>query len=188
MPRAKRALLDLGIYHVFNRGNNGLDIFNDSDDFCMFSRLLNESKNEFNVQIFHYCLMRNHFHLLLQIPHWDTLPKFMHKIQLTYARFFKKKLDFTGHLFQNRYRSPLIPEESYYLECGRYIERNPIKAGLVSDPSQYKWSSAKYYTRGLSDPIVTPNSYYLEIGQTPEERKIQYQKFLLIDDPYKNSW
>jgi len=141
-------------------------------------------KTELNADLYHYCLMTNHFHLLIQITKAETLSKLMHRIQLSYARYFKRKYSFVGHVFQERFRSPRIPEESYYLQCGRYIERNPVKAGLVKDSSQYEWSSASYYASGKLNLLITPNLYYQEMGLTPEQRQLNYRRFLSVDEPY----
>lgn len=108
----------------------------------------------------------------------------MHRTQLAYARYFKKKYKFMGHVFQERFRSPRIPEESYYLQCGRYIERNPVKAGLVKDAAGYPWSSAAYYALGEPDALITPNLYYAGMGASTAERQENYQKFLSMDEPY----
>jgi len=184
MPRKVRELLDGGIYHIFNRGNDRRKLFQDPEDFRYFLNQLNHAKEELKAVLYHYCLMTNHFHLLLQVVEGGSLPRLMHRAQLAYARYFKKKYKFMGHVFQERFRSPRIPEESYYLQCGRYIERNPVKAGLVKDATEYIWSSAAYYAHGRPDPLVTPNLYYNGMGVSSTERQDNYQKFLSIDEPY----
>jgi putative transposase len=103
---------------------------------------------------------------------------------LAYARFFKKIYQTTGHIFEERFRSPRIAEESYYLQCGRYIERNPVKAKMVSEPWKYPFSSAPYYALKIKDSIITPNPYYLEFGMDEFKRQESYKKFLLLEDPY----
>lgn len=108
----------------------------------------------------------------------------MHRLQLAYARYFKKTRTFVGHVFQERFRSPRIAEESYYLQCGRYIERNPVKAGLVQEAGEYPYSSAKFYVLGERDPLVTPNPYYGETGSSDEERRRRYREFLMLEEPY----
>ena len=184
MPRKIRELIDGGIYHVFNRGNDRRNLFEDDEDFNYFLNQILMVKTELNAGLYHYCLMTNHFHLLIQITKAETLSKLMHRIQLSYARYFKRKYSFVGHVFQERFRSPRIPEESYYLQCGRYIERNPVKAGLVKDSSQYEWSSASYYASGKLNLLITPNLYYQEMGLTPEQRQLNYRRFLSVDEPY----
>ena len=184
MPRKPRELEDEAIYHVFNRGNNRRELFLATEDYRTFLMLLSQAKTKFQADIFHYCLMTNHFHLLVKVARGENLPRFMHHVQLGYARYFKKKYGSIGHVFQERYRSPRIPEESYYLQCGRYIERNPVAARLVREPGEYPYSSAAFYALGSSDPLITPNLYYQQTGRTQEERQVNYQKFLSVDEPY----
>ena len=112
------------------------------------------------------------------------MPRFMHWVQLGYARYYKGRHGTTGHVFEERYRSPRIAEESYYLQCGRYIERNPVKAGRVKKAEEYPYSSAGYYVKGRRDPLVTENLYYGEMGKTAAERRRNYEKFVRIDEPY----
>jgi putative transposase len=185
MARRPRELIDGGIYHVYNRGNNKGDLFTLNEDFHFFLECLMEAKSLFSVDIFHYCLMNNHFHLLLRVKTAESLPQFMHKVQLRFARFFKNKYSSVGHVFQERYRSPRVPEESYYLQCGRYIEKNPIRAGIVDDAFEYPWSSAKHYGLGAKDSLITTSFHYNELGETIEKRIRAYREFLLLDDPYE---
>lgn len=184
MPRRPRELEDGGIYHLFNRGNNRMELFGADRDYRTFLDLVREAKKRFPADIFHYCVMPNHFHFLLRISRGLDLPRWMHRIQLGYARYFMKLHGFVGHVFQQRFRSPRIAEESYYLQCGRYIERNPVKAGLVKEAADYRYSSARFYVRGETDELVTPNVYYEEMGETDAARKENYRKFLAIDEPY----
>ncbi|MBI2870829.1 MAG: transposase [Candidatus Omnitrophica bacterium] len=186
MPRKSRELTDEGVYHIFNRGNNRTQIFKDPEDFEQFHTLLTQARDHLKTDIFHYCLMGNHYHLLMQIRKAPDLVRFMHAVQLGYVRWYKKKYHVMGHLFQGRYKSPRIEAESYYLHCGRYIERNPLKAHLVTQPTDYPWSSARYYGLGRPDPVLTENLYYAELGSTHLERQQRYQEFLKLHDPYED--
>ena len=184
MPRKPRDFVDGGIYHVFNRGNNRRDLFRCEEDFDYFLKLVRSAQEKYRITIFHYCLMTNHFHILLRSEIKEDLPAFMHWLQLGYNRYFKKKYDTIGHIFQERFRSPRISEESYYLQCGRYIERNPIKAGMVLNAWDYCYSSARYYAFGEKDKLITTNPYYLEMGLSDEERRESYKRFLALEEPY----
>ena len=186
MPREPRELTDGGIYHVYNRGNNKIDLFHEEDDYSFFLNKLLEVKNDIDLKIYHYCLMKNHFHILLQIHKGEDLPKCMHRTQLSYALYHKDKYTFVGHVFQERFRSPRISEESYYLQCGRYIEQNPVKAGYVKNASQYNWSSASYYTHGKDNPLITPNMYYHDLDRSAAERQKKYREYLFLKDPYSS--
>ena len=185
MPRKPRALVDQGIYHIFNRGNNKMSLFKDAVDFDCFRDHLSTSVRFHQAKLYHYCLMTNHFHFLLQIQKAEDLAKIMHEVQLKYARYFKKKSGFLGHVFQERFRSPQIAKESYYLQCGRYIERNPVKAGIVRHPEDYLYSSAPYYVLGKKDELITPNLYYRDLGANEEERQRRYKEFVQMEEPYQ---
>lgn len=178
MPRKPRELEDEALYHVFNRGNDRRNLFQESADFQAFLQELFKAKTKFQASLYHYCLMTNHYHLLLQIPKGGDLPRLMHQAQLSYARYFKKKYGFIGHLFQERYRSPRIPEESYYLQCGRYIERNPVKAFLAKHPGDYPHTSFHYYAGGRSDDLLEPSPAFLALSDDEEERRKMYAHYV----------
>lgn len=185
MPRKPREIEDRGIYHVFNRGNNRWKLFREPEDYGVFSALWYEAKGRYSADVFHYCWMSNHYHVLVRMEIGEDLGKLLHWVQLGYARYFKKKYKTQGHIFQERFRSPRIPEESYYLQCGRYIERNPVKAKMILAAEDYLYSSAAYYVTGQTDGLITPNLYYEGLGKTPETRRENYRKFLLLEDPYE---
>ena len=184
MPRRVRELLDEGIYHVFNRGNDKMNLFLEHGDYVYFLKQWGRLKKELRFELYHYCLMSNHFHFLLKVNLGHDLVTLMHRVQLSYACYFKKKYDFVGHVFQERFRSPRIAEDSYYLQCGRYIERNPVKAGLVKEATDYLFSSASFYGLGISNELVTPNIFYLEMEENAERRQQQYREFLKMEEPY----
>src|SRR5262245_1815596 len=137
MPRKPRLLVDGGYYHVIARGNNKLCIFNNENEFRLFLELIRGAKRLYLFKLYHYCIMSNHFHLLLQVEQGCHLPRIMQKLLLSYSRNYRKNHNYTGHLWEGRYKSPLIDKESYLLECGRYIERNPIRAGMVKAIEDY---------------------------------------------------
>ena len=184
MPRKTRELLTGGIYHIYSRGNNRQDLFLDADDFKRYCAFLYVIKARFGVEIFHYCLMSNHVHILVRVGLAESLCPFMHGVQLSHTRHYKKKYRFVGHLYQGRFHSPRISVESYYLQCGRYIERNPVKAGMVVAAEQYEYSSARYYALGNPDDLVSPSLYYGQIGSDAAERQKRYREFLKLDEPY----
>jgi putative transposase len=184
MPRKPRELVDGGIYHVFNRGNDKMVLFRSPGDFLYFLSELRISLEKYPSDLFHYCVMSNHFHLLLRVREGRSLGRVMHRLQLNYARYFVKKYGFAGHVFGQRFHSPRIPEDSYYLQCGRYIERNPVKAGLAERPADYPYSSSRYYCQGGEDALVTPNIFYEGLAGTAEGRRQAYQDFVGQDEPY----
>jgi putative transposase len=140
--------------------------------------------------------MPNHLHILIKAEVASDLPKFMQVILQVYAAGFRKKYKSTGFVFQNRYKSRLISNDSYLLECARYIEYNPVRAKIVADASEYPWSSFSYYAKGAKDKIITlTNPLYLDMAANAVERKTAYIKFIsearlydsIIDKEFKIS-
>jgi len=185
MPRIKRQIFDNGIYHILNRGHNKDRLFRTSADYNRFKEILARYEEEHSFEIYHYCIMPNHFHLLMRILKADDLPPLMKGICQSYANYHRKAYDHIGYLFQNRYKSIFIDKDSYLLECARYIERNPVRANIVKDPSEYPWSSYNHYAGGLPDPIITANPLYEGLADTSEERRDAYVEYLSNPRPYE---
>ena len=133
MPRKPRPLIDGGCYHLIARGNNRQPVFAIEGGVVRFLDLLAQAKAMYPAKLYHYCLMSNHLHFLVQIELGTHLPKFMQRLLQGYGRWYKVQQRYSGHVWQGRYKSPLVDQESYFLEAGRYIERNPLRAKLVTD-------------------------------------------------------
>ena len=184
-PNARMEIGDNKTYHLVTRGNNRVDVFHGDDDFEFFLRLLGKYKREFNVLLYHYCLMTNHIHLLVKIILGENLKKFMQGLNQSYSNYHKRKYKHTGHLWQGRYKSFLIQKDAYLLDCGRYIERNPLRAQMVEDPRDWPWSSYRFYALGEMNELLEPHGLYLDLGGSSEERKINYRNYILTDRPYE---
>lgn len=130
-------------YHVMNRGRRAERIFSDQDDYEMFIELLQEASESWRIRVSAYCLMPNHYHLLVQTPE-ANLSRSMRHINGVFTQRFNRRHGFDGQLFRGRYKSILIDADSYLLQLVRYIHRNPIKAGIAT-LDDYKWSSHKGY-------------------------------------------
>ena len=174
MPRPLRLVLKHECYHVINRSNSGQLIFDSPGSYLEYQALLLRYTNKFSVRIYHYVLMPNHVHLLVE-PMKDNLSKFMQAITLSHTRRYNNRQNLHGHLWQGRYKSIHIHKDEYFLQCGRYIERNPVRANLVTEPLEYPWSSYGAYARGLLNPLVTINQFYVDLGKTDQERQLKYQ-------------
>ena len=135
--------------------------------------------------VYHYCIMSNHFHILLKVQNGAELPKIIHGITQSYSYYYRKMYERVGYVYQNRYKSFLIEENSYLLECGRYIERNPLRAGMVKDPAQYYWSSYNFYAIGRQDDIISDNPLYADMGKTHNERQYRYRSYISEARPYE---
>ncbi|HOP31679.1 MAG TPA: transposase [Spirochaetota bacterium] len=133
-------------YHIMNRGRRHEPVFEDKDDYAMFLALLQETIEIFHIKVSAYCLMQNHYHLLIQTPE-ANISRSMRHINGIYTQRFNKMHGYDGHLFRGRYKSILIDADSYLLQVMRYVHRNPINAGVTEDLN-YTWSSHKAY---LSD-------------------------------------
>lgn len=143
-------------YHVFNRGNRREKIYRDSEDYETFEQYLIEAAEWSGVELFAWCLMPNHFHLLLETPD-GNLSQFMRRLKTRYAKHFNQIYRLVGHVFQGRYRAILCDKESYLLELVRYIHLNPLKVktgSLCKSPEEWSWSSHRHYLRGQGPSIL----------------------------------
>jgi len=150
MPRQARLKSESGIYHLIMRGTNRQTIFFDDEDSKQFLLTLQKYKEICGYHIFAYCLMQNHFHLLLKVGE-EPLEQILRRVCGSFVFWFNKKYDRIGNLFQDRFKSEPIEDDAYFLTALRYIHNNPIKAGLVKQPKNYPWSSYVLYTMKPSD-------------------------------------
>lgn len=159
MPRQARALSESGYYHVINRGIGKQILFEDGDDNQRFLDTLKRYIEEEHFELICYCLMENHFHLLL---HAETgLDRIMKRICCSYAYYYNEKYGRTGHLFQERYRSEAIKDDKQLLATVRYIHNNPQKAGICRHEA-YEWSSWREYVERAT--MVVPDLVLESVG------------------------
>lgn len=140
MGRMLRIDLPKTIYHVFSRGNNKNAIFVDDKDYNVFLKQLFEVKSEKDFSLYAYCLMPNHFHLLIETAQ-EPLSKIMQQLLTLYGIYFNLTYDRSGHVFQGRYKAVICQKEEYLFKLLQYIHLNPLRAGLTKDINNYKWSS-----------------------------------------------
>lgn len=144
MARKKRQWYPGAIYHVMSRGNRQAAIFKEKDDYIMFLEYLKFVQEKYPFKLHAYCLMTNHFHLEIETEK-DEIWKIMQKLLALYASEFNNKYKFVGHVFQGRYASKIIEDDTYFLEVSRYIHLNPVKARMVREASDYTYSSYSNY-------------------------------------------
>jgi len=144
MPRTRRKISDTGIYHIMIRGNEKKNIFLDDNDRKKFIRILYKIKLEKCFDLFAYCIMKNHVHLIIK-DNSDDISTIMKMINTSYAIYFNYKYDRVGHVFQDRFKSEVIENDRYLLCAIRYVHNNPVKANFCNNPLSYKWSSYKEY-------------------------------------------
>jgi REP element-mobilizing transposase RayT len=148
MARRLRIEFPFAVYHVTSRGDRREPIFGDDFDRCRLLEVLEEALHRFDARALAWCLMPNHYHLVLQTRQ-ANLSKVMRHINGVYTQRFNRRRDTVGHLFQGRFHAVLIEADSHLLEVGRYVELNPVRAGLVPLPAQWGWSSYRAHA-GLS--------------------------------------
>ena len=150
MGRAARQDLKGAWHHVMNRGADRGRIFFTRNDGLAFEHLLADATTVLGVELHAYCLMPNHFHLLLHCPH-GGLSKYMQRVGANYSRRINARLDGEGSIFRSRFHSRLLDSPTYLAQAGRYIHRNPLELSPPVDPTSYRWSSLRYYA-GLDVP------------------------------------
>ena len=192
MPRTKRSLLSRSYYHVMTRGNNKNVVFRSDEDCRYYLELLFKYKIEHPFDLYHYCLMPNHIHLLIQTKSAADFAIFMKKINLAYFYHYKKEYGWVGHFWQDRYKSQPVGKDAYFVQCGKYIELNPVRAGLVLKPEDYIYSSYEYYASGKPNHLVMPDPIYIEMANNDSSRQRQYREIMIdqiIADSYqKEAW
>lgn len=173
MPRTARLQSNSGIYHIMIRGNEKKDIFYDEEDRARFLDTLFKMKADGNYQVYAYCLMSNHVHLLIKEEN-DTIYRMMKRICVSYVYYFNAKYKRIGHLYQDRFRSEAIEDESYILAAARYIHNNPVKAGIVNKAEDFVWSSYKDYFGGKTyRPGLVDRGFLLSLFSDLEVRAIE---------------
>lgn len=160
MPRKARKKSTSGIYHIMLRGINKQDIFQDEDDKRKFINTLVKYKSICGYEIYGYCLMNNHIHLLFK-EGTEMVSNAIQRIGVSYAYWYNLKYERYGHLFQDRFKSESVEDDRYLLTVLRYIHNNPVKAGIVKKAGQYRWSSYLDYTK--REAILTDTDFILRI-------------------------
>lgn len=150
MPRQARIKGEFLIYHIIQRGNERKSLFLSDDDRTRFIEILERMKKKYNFLIYAYCLMDNHVHLLID-DNGNDISRLVQSINISYASYFNRTYRRCGHLFQDRFRSELVDNDGYLIELSRYIHNNPVRAGIVKEPHEYRWSSYNIYTGRVKD-------------------------------------
>jgi putative transposase len=170
------------IYHIINRGNRRDDVFHYPEDYKYFINRLSNYSDKFEALIYHWVIMPNHYHILLEIKDPENLSKMMAGLARSYVHYYQKNYKQGGHIWQGRFKSQPIEKESYLLRCGRYIERNPVEAKMTVLAKDYQYSSAKFYVHGISDGLTTEDPCFESFGNDISERRKNYAEFLKIFD------
>ncbi len=161
--------------HVIVRGNNRSEIFCCDTDYHFYLEKLQAACKKHGCQIHAYVLMTNHVHLLMTPLFEVSLGKTLQMLGRYYVQYFNYYYRRTGTLWEGRYKATLIDSESYLLTCMRYIELNPVRAGMTTDPADYPWSSYRCNALGQADDLVTPHSEFHRLGADSSERQATYR-------------
>ena len=177
MPRIARGLSDGALYHVINRGNARQEVFHKDEDYQAIINLMVEAKERYEVEVCAYCFMPNHFHLLLRPVQGEELSKWMQWLMTSHVRRYHKHYKTSGHVWQGRYKSFIVAQDDHLLTVVRYIEGNPLRAGLASSAANWPWSShcERCECRGSSFlgklPLALPTNWaeYVDTPLTTSE-------------------
>jgi len=157
-------------HHIAHRGNNRGEVFRDADDRKAFLSMLEKAASECSVAIHGYVLMTTHYHAQVTAFEADSLPRMTQSLGSKYVRYFNKRHQRTGTLWEGRYRASLITSPSHWFNSLRYIELNPVRAGLVENPADYHWSSYHANAEAAEDRLVTPHNLYMQLASHPRLR------------------
>ncbi len=178
MARPLRITYPGAYYHITSRGNEQRDIFKSQKDREKFLYYLESATERYGAVIHAYCLMNNHFHLLLETPR-GNLSEIMRHIVGAYTTYFNVKRKRVGHLFQGRYKAILIEGDEYATELSRYIHLNPVRAGIVASPKEYKWSSYQSYIGQVQSPKWLKTEFILGyFGKKDAAAQKKYREFV----------
>jgi len=166
---------------VIQRGNDRQPCFFTADDYRRYLRDLNETARREGCAIHAYVLMTNHVHLLVTPPEVGCTSRMMQALGRRYVRHVNQTYRCTGTLWEGRYKAGLVAGDAHLLQCHRYIELNPLRAAMVTDPRDYPWSSHHRNAFGTHDPVIRPHSAYRELTTGIEQRQARYRAFVMDD-------
>ena len=177
MGRPRRLSISNTTYHITSRGDNRETLFRDDTDYQRYLQLLKAYKTKWRYLLFSYALMPNHVHLLLRPTTAEgTVSHILHDVQARYARFFNRRYERTGHVFQGRFHASIIKRDSYLLAASRYIHLNPVRAGLCRTASAYPWTSMRAYIEPDGDPLRLVDTHLI-LTMAAAEPTLQRQAY-----------
>ena len=176
MARPRRIQIAELTQHVINRGNNRCDIFRAEEDYLFFLLALRDASARHQLDVHSYALMTNHFHIMATPRAATGLSSAMHVLGTKYAGYFNRRYTRTGRLFEGPFKSSVIDTETYWFTCMRYVELNPVRAGLVSEPADYRWSSYRSNALGAHDGLIALHSLYVSLGESAACRQQSWRE------------
>ena len=179
MPRAPRLLVEGIPVHIVQRGHSRRPVFRSDDEYRVYLHNLFKARSALSVQVLAYCLMTNHVHLILVPPAEPTaVSRLMQVIAGRQTAFFNRRYSRTGSLWEGRFKASCIETSRYLLACYRYVELNPVRAGIVGHPADYPWSSYRFHIGATSSPQLDEHVEFTMLGPTAEQRTQAYRRIV----------
>ena len=166
MPRIARAVAKGYPHHIIQRGNNREVVFYDNEDKKLYLALLEKYAEKRDSLVMAYCLMSNHVHILIRPRSEEALSKTMQGVTLCYSQYANRKYGRSGRLWESRYHSCIVDQEKYLWAVARYIEQNPVRAGMERKSEEYSYSSARAHVKGMEDEVL---------GEEAVDRKLAFE-------------
>jgi putative transposase len=177
MPRPLRPIADGLIYHVINRGNNRQTVFGSEGDFVAFLKAITDLKKRKPFDLYGYCLLGNHIHLLIR-PWEDSISRIVQSLLVSHTQRYHRFHRSSGHVWQGRFKSPVIQDDDHLLTVLRYIEANPLRAKLVEHAGDYRWSSFGCHGQGQSNDLLDPVSPLEALAAYPATRQRRWSAYV----------
>jgi putative transposase len=175
LPRKPRFFLPNIPVHIVQRGHSREPVFFENSDYAAYLHWVEEAADRYDCAIHAYVLMTNHVHFLVTPSDKEGVSRMMQYIGRRYVPYINYTYGTSGSIWEGRYKASLIHDEKYLLTCMRYIELNPVRASMVSNPSQYRWSSYRRNAQGKDDHLITPHELYQRLGRTVDARCDAYK-------------
>lgn len=183
MPRKPRMYLAGVPAHVVQRGNNRDACFFCDEDYQFYMEVLGQGLRRYHVSLHAYCLMTNHVHLLFTPDDESGISLVMQHIGRLYVQYINRTYHRSGTLWEGRHKASLVNADEYLLKCYRYIEMNPVAAGMVTTPEQYRWSSYGWHAWGKANPLISDHALYDVLGTTADVRQFAYRELFKSQIP-----
>ncbi|MFZ6862949.1 transposase [Undibacterium sp. Ji67W] len=178
MARLPRLVIPHSLHHVIQRSHDGIALFKDDEDYRYFLNVALQATRQFKLAVHAYVLMPDHIHFALTPSDEQGLSRMMQYIGRYYVPYFNRKYQRSGSLWQGRFKATVIQAETYFLPCSVYMETNPVRSGLVSDATDYPWSSYQHHIGQRADMLVSDHPIFWALGNTPFQREANYKEMI----------
>jgi putative transposase len=182
MPRGPRLIIPEVAVHIVQRGHDRRDCFREDTDYLVYLANLNELAGKVGCAVHAYCLMTNHIHMLLTPSQAHSCARLMRNLGQRYVQYFNRRYERSGTLWEGRFWSCLVDSASYVVGCYRYIERNPVRAGMVPMPHSYRWSSYSGNAGLVANQLLAHHAEYLALSEDETARHAAYRLMLSEED------